>query len=156
MLIVGDNLNQLNLQCGITDGKDDFDNTCLKIRLGQNAKKFIPGKILQLTYGQELPSDCEQEIEIPREGLLIQKNTGILAYSEETIKMPLGYFGLVQTKGTLARMLVSLTFSDGKIDPGYDGKLTFEIYNASCYDVLIPKLEVVGNIYIFKTSTKII
>ena len=68
--------------------------------------------------------------------------------------MPQGYMGLLQTKGSLARLCVSLHFSDGQIDPGFRGKITFEIFNASDFKIRIRKFQAVGNLYVLKTTTK--
>ncbi|WP_428981187.1 dCTP deaminase domain-containing protein [Marinomonas rhodophyticola] len=40
--------------------------------------------------------------------------------------MPNNKFGLVQTKGSIARGFISVHMSDGQVDPGYKGKVTLE------------------------------
>ena len=62
---------------------------------------------------------------------------------------------LLQTKGSLARLFVSINSADGQIDPGYEGKITFEIYNASDFKINIKPGQAVGNLYLFKTSTAV-
>lgn len=68
--------------------------------------------------------------------------------------MPAGYFGLLQTKGSLARLFVSLTCTDGQVEPGYKGKITFEVCNHSLFNINIKPKQKVGQLFIFKTSTK--
>lgn len=55
----------------------------------------------------------------------------VLGCSEETLKMPLGTMGFIQTKGSIARGFIMAHPCDGQIDPGYSGKVTFEIINLS-------------------------
>jgi len=107
-----------------------------------------------LTYGEELPEACIRSFILDGEGLILQPKTAILASSAETVCMPQGYMGLLQTKGSLARLCVSLHFSDGQVDPGFKGRITFEIFNASDFQIRIRKFQAVGNLYILKTSTK--
>jgi dCTP deaminase len=55
----------------------------------------------------------------------------VLACSQEHIRMPNNLMGLIQTKGSLARGFLMVHMCDGQIDPGYEGKITFEIVNLS-------------------------
>lgn len=55
----------------------------------------------------------------------------LLACSLEQVRMPLDVMGFIQTKGSLARGFVMAHFCDGQIDPGFTGKITFELINLS-------------------------
>jgi deoxycytidine triphosphate deaminase len=66
--------------------------------------------------------------------------------------MPNGFFGLIQTKGTLARLFVSATCNDGQVEPGYKGKLTLELMNFSNYQVDLPIGCEVAQLFIFQCS----
>lgn len=68
--------------------------------------------------------------------------------------MPLGYFGLLQTKGSLARLLVTIHCCDSQIDPGFEGKITFEIINLSNYTIKILPGKFIGALYLIKTSSE--
>lgn len=154
MLIVGDNLKYLIEQMGIVENNDRYDMTSISLSLGSTIIKLIPtSKIDTLVYGHTIPEECIKKESILDDGLIIPPHSSLLACSNEIIKMPLGYFGLLQTKGSLARMLISLHFSDGQVDPGFKGAVTFEIMNASDFNIKIRKRELVGNLYIFKAST---
>lgn len=155
MVVIGDNLRQLISQYKIVDRPNCYDETCIQLSLGTKCIKLTPkepGSIL--TYGERIPADIIEEIELGDEGLLLQPKTAILASSAEQIEMPRGYMGLLQTKGSLARLCVSLHFYDGQIDSGYKGKITFELFNASDFTIRIRKLQAVGNLYILKATTK--
>jgi dCTP deaminase len=82
-----------------------------------------------LEYGKEIPQEMVIEETINDKGLLLKPKETVLACSKEIISMPTGYFGFIQTKGTLARFFITVHCCDAQVDPGYEGKLTFEICN---------------------------
>ena len=153
MLIVGENLEQLNNQYHIVDSTNCYDRTCLKLRLD---KKIITIEKTEevLVYGEEIPPSYIKEDIIKDEGIIIPPFSAILACSLETVNIPMGYYGFLQTKGTLARFFVSIHFCDGQIDSGYKGKVTFEIFNGSPNKIKIHKNQAVANLFIFNTSSK--
>lgn len=155
MIVVGENLHQLMVQHKMVDRDNCFDETCIQLTLGETYIKLTPTPACDmLTYGGDIPKECVQSIAIGEDGLILEPHSAVLACSAEKINMPLGYMGLLQTKGSLARLYVSLHFSDGQIDSGFSGKVTFELFNASLFKIRIRKLQAVGNLYVFKTTTK--
>lgn len=154
MIVVGKNLQQLMEQHNMVDRPDCYDETCIKMSLGSTCIRLKPSRgCNMLVYGEALPENCIERFELTDEGLLLGPKSAVLASSAETVCMPEGYMGLLQTKGSLARLCVSIHFSDGQIDPGFQGKVTFEMFNASDFCIRIRKFQVVGNLYVFKTST---
>lgn len=155
MIVIGENLSELMAQHTMVDRSNCFDETCIKLHLGDSYIQLCPTEnVNRLIYGEKIPDECFHKEPVPSEGLLIPSKTSVLACSAESVNMPLGYMGLLQTKGSLARLFVSLHFADGQIDPGFCGHVTFEIFNGSEFDIVIRRLQPVGNLYIFKTSTK--
>lgn len=153
MLIVGENLRGLIIQENICD-EQCFDDTCISLSLGSQVVRLTPSDNYSiLDYGDDIPNECIIRENISESGFILPPHKSIIASSYETVNIPVGYFGFLQTKGSLARMMVSLHFSDGQIDPGFVGKVTFEIMNASDFSIRIKKRYAVGNLYIFKTST---
>lgn len=154
MIVVGDNLRQLMKQYNIVDRANCFDETCIQLSLGDTYYELNPTAEKQtLFYGERIPEDYIKKFSIGENGLLIAPKSSVLACSAEKVFIPNGYMGLLQTKGSLARLFVSLHFSDGQIDSGFKGHITFELFNASSFNICIRKLQPVGNLYIFKTST---
>lgn len=155
MVIVGENLIQLMDQYKMVDRQNCFDETCIQLSLGNSYISLCPSSGNDiLTYGESIPEQYIIQNDINDDGIVLNPKTAVLAASAESIFMPQGYIGLLQTKGSLARLLVSLHFSDGQIDPGFKGKVTFEIFNASDFKIRLRKLQPVGNLYVLKTSTK--
>ncbi len=165
MIVIGENLEQLMKQYQMVYHEDDlrkgecdtscYDETCIRLSLGTSAIRLCPDGVNSiLTYGEEIPKSCIYQYKLGDEGLLIEPKTAVLAASAESIYMPRGYMGLLQTKGSLARLCVSIHFSDGQIDSGFRGPVTFEIFNASDFKIRIRKFQAIGNLYVFKATTK--
>jgi len=151
MLVVGDSLKKL-LETTDLAPLSSFDNTCVRLSLSDTIVRLLPlGKDRCITYGDPMPQNSYQ-YETIKKTLILQPKEALLASSTEEIKIPVGYFGLLQTKGSLARLMVSLHFSDGQVDPGFVGHITFEIFNASDNKIEIPINAAVGNLYILKTD----
>lgn len=155
MIVIGENLEQLMKQYKIVDRQNCYDETCIQLSLGNTYIQLCPSDANDiLTYGEPVPESCIKKFNLDDEGLILEPKTAVLASSAEKVYMPPGYMGLLQTKGSLARLCVSLHFSDGQIDPGFKGKVTFEIFNASDFRIRIRKFQAVGNLYILKATTK--
>lgn len=155
MIVIGENLAQLMKQHKMVDREMCYDETCIQLSLGETCIRLCPSNGNDiLTYGERVPDGYIKRYDLDADGLLIEPKAAVLASSAERVFMPQGYMGLLQTKGSLARLCVSLHFSDGQIDSGFKGKVTFEIFNASDFRIRIRKFQPVGNLYILKASTK--
>lgn len=155
MLVVGENLKQLIDQFNIVDDDKCFDNTSISLRLHRSiiTQKKDEQEDVVITYGDEIPEQLIERSEIPSEGVIIPPKSCILACSYEEVNIPEGYFGFLQTKGSLARLFVSLSCTDGQVDPGFKGNITFEICNLSNFSVRLKYRQKVGQLFVFKTST---
>lgn len=150
MMLIGDELKKFIVKNNVVPIKK-FDQTCIALSLGSKIIRLTPNeKHTFLEYGKEIPIDCIKVEDILSDGLTLMPHSAILAMSGEELYMPLGYFGLLQTKGSLARLMVSLHFFDGQVDPGFKGHITFEIYNASDFFIHIDCHKDIGNLYIFQ------
>lgn len=88
------------------------------------------------------------------ESLVLSPHECVLACSQDIYRMPLGYFGLIQTKGSLARMFVSATANDGQVEPGYVGRVTLELINHSPFSVALRPGAVVAQLFILRCSSE--
>lgn len=152
-MIVDSNLMSLIKKYSIID-ESCYDISCLKLTLDKKIKRYIIPENKVINYESTNMDEFTKPLNITKsKGYTLNPHECILACSSEVIKMPTFCFGLLQTKGSLARLFVFLNCADGQVDPGYNGKITFEIYNASNFKVKISPGQEVGNLYIFKTST---
>ena len=108
----------------------------------------------QRSYGHTIPQDWKKSEVIDQNGLLLSPGACVLACSRQRIRIPLGYFGLIQTEGSLARLFVGVQISDGQVEGGYQGKVTFELVNLANYSVILPVDSPISQLFIFKTSTR--
>jgi deoxycytidine triphosphate deaminase len=153
MIIVGANLQALIEQHGIISEARSFDDTSLSLSLDREIAYYEPDENAEIVYGNAIPEKWVKRARIPDEGLLLPPKTCVLGCSRERVTMPIGYFGMLQTKGSLARLFTMIDCSDGQIDPGYSGKITFEIVNLSDFRVRIPPNARVAQLFIYRTST---
>lgn len=54
---------------------------------------------------------------------------GKITMAKESIYIPEGYQGSIETKGNIARAGIQIHNGDGHIDPGFYGNITLEISN---------------------------
>jgi len=154
MIIVSDNLRELIRQHNIVN-ENCFDETSISLSLDNNVIFLKFPNNYEFIYGNPIPLEFIQEIFIEDgEYLELKPKSTVLACSNEVINIPLGYFGLLQTKGSLARLFVSIHCSDGQIEPGFSGKITFEIINFSDFCIKIRPKQIIGDLFLLKTSTK--
>lgn len=156
MIIVGDNLRALIRQHNIVeDDAFGFDETSICLRLDNNIIEIKPPDNSVFSFGNEIPNEWVQEKFIQNdEFLILPPQSTVLACSYETVNIPIGYFGFLQTKGSLARLFVTIHCCDSQIEPGFNGKITFEIVNFSKLTIKIKPKQKIGDLFIFKASTK--
>jgi deoxycytidine triphosphate deaminase len=156
MLIVGENLRSLMRQRGVVGQHNMhcFDENSITLSLDREIIRMVAPANTVLHYGQEIPKEYFESTTLHDSPLLIGANDAVLSCSSEEINFPMGYFGLLQTKGSLARMFVSVNCCDGQIEGGFVGKITFEIVNHSGYTVEIAPLQPVAQLFVFKTSSR--
>jgi len=135
------------------DAVQAAEDSCISLTLHSDVIKLRPTNSENtLLYGESIPDKYIEDLKVPIEGLTLAPKKTLLACSTEYVKMPRGYMGFVQTKGTLARFFVFVQCSDAQIDSGYCGRVTFEIYNASEFNIILRSGQPVGNMYVAKLS----
>jgi deoxycytidine triphosphate deaminase len=155
MLIVGSNLEHLVVQHGLVTAYDAYDVNSLSLTLDrQIIALHPPAETSELVYGQAIPQDWISYQQIGDSGLVLAAGDVILGCSREEIKMPLGYFGFIQTKGSLARLFVQVNCADGQLEAGFKGRVTFEICNLAPFSVRFFTKQRVAQLFVFRTSTK--
>lgn len=129
-----------------------YDQFSLTLTLDGNVKRFKED-IGTIIYGSEVDQDLMENISIPN-GYELKPGQAILACSSEIVRMPMGYIGFLQTKGSLARLFITIQCCDAQVESGYNGKVTFEICNMGPTTIkLLPGVPV-GQLYIFETTCK--
>lgn len=155
MFIVGENLRQLVNKHSIVDNLRDVEETCIELKLHHIVKRITPAKANRtLKYGERIPNAWIKDEDIKSKGLCIKPYEALLACSSQIVFIPQGYMGMIQTKGSLARLFVFIHFSDSQVDSGYRGRITFEMFNAATFNVLLHEGQKVANLYILPVSDK--
>ena len=152
MIIVGDNLRGLIEQHNICN-EQSFDEFSITLTLGNNVFRATSGDTSSVTYDQQDVAMHFQEDSVAPSGLMLAPRDAVLACSAEKITMPLGYMGLVQTKGTLARLFTTAFAADSQVEPGYSGRITLELVNHAPFTVILPPGSSVAQLFILRCST---
>lgn len=154
MVIIEKNLECLAAQHSICD-RTLIDDFSLKIQLGRYYYGIDKEKHEQkIVYGSHpAPASLfSQKTEITQ-NLVLPPGEQIITCSKHKYSIPLDYFGLVQTKGTLARLFVQATCNDGQIEPGFNGFITLELINMSPWTIEIPVGSDIAQLYLMKCSS---
>lgn len=130
---------------------NSFDTFSITLHLNRVIRRYNFPEGQVITYGDKIDESNTVEDVISSEYILRPGQT-ILACSQERIKIPKGYLGLLQTKGSLARLFVTVHCCDAQIEPGFDGRVTFEICNMGQLCVKLLPESPVAQIFILKTS----
>lgn len=155
MIITKKNLQKLvshkNVQNRIRDVVVDTTSIC--IHLDNQFTSYDPYDGEPFTPPKTMPTTTRtvpdgKHIVIPPGGKL-------LACSEEEVKMPLDKFGLVQTKGSIARGFLFAHICDGQIDPGYRGKITLELLNSSDFYYKLEPGMPIASLFFMQTDEEI-
>jgi deoxycytidine triphosphate deaminase len=156
MLIIDQNLKSLVKQLKICDDFSLIDHNCLHLKLHFKHYRLIADGSKTIKYGYPIEKIEEYFKEESTECAFISLKPGeqVLACSFDKYHLPDNVFGLVQTKGSLARLFVQITCNDGQVDPGFKGHITFEIVNLSPMTIEIPVYSKIGQLYLFNTSMK--
>lgn len=153
MIIIEKNLEQLSEQYNVCE-KHLVDDFSLKIQLGSHYYKPTSEKNKKITYGSHPnPEKLFSEKLAIEQNLSISPGDQVITCSKHIYTMPLDHFGLVQTKGTLARLFVQATCNDGQVEPGFSGFITLEIVNLSPWTIEIPAGSDIAQLYLIKCSS---
>ena len=154
MIVIDKNLEHLVAQYSVCE-KTLFDEFSLKIQLGHTYYEPKPLPVSEsIVYGSHpSPSTVFSEQKEIQQNLVLKPGEQVITCSKHRYKIPLDYFGLVQTKGTLARLFVQVTCNDGQVEPGFDGYITLEIINMSPWTIEIPAVSDIAQLYLMKCSS---
>lgn len=151
MIVVGNNLKELALSYEMC-AEADISEHSINVSLGRTVR--IPKEHSGVVkYGKHSVEKLYETIILEKGELILEKGQRALACSNTEIRMPPGYLGLLQTKGTLARFFVSIHSSSSQIEPGFNGVLTLEMFNNAPFDISIDVGAPVAKIYIIRCST---
>ncbi|HEF8786617.1 TPA: dCTP deaminase [Providencia alcalifaciens] len=156
MMLIDDNLKYIAKDNEICEREDLIEDFCIQVRLSTEIYYKLKKTDLKITYGtnSDSISDGYEKLLGSETPMILQPMDRVLACSQEKYKIPRNTFGLIQTKGSLARLFVQVTCCDGQIEPGFEGKITLEIVNLSPFTIELPALSKVAQLYLFQCSMK--
>ena len=121
-----------------------MDEFSLSVRLGQ--RFYRPQRVeVPIAYGRVASVEAHYESVCAAE-MTLAPQEAVLASSRDPYAMPLGYLGLLHTKGTLARLFVCVQCADPQVEPGFKGQLTMELVNHAPFPVTLCAGAIVGQL----------
>lgn len=121
----------------IINGKErnQIGTTSIDVRLGTSFQVFSPhqsGIIDFITQeGESFFKESSKRIDLDFLGYItIAPGQFMLGHSMEYIKLPNNICGSLEGRSSFARLGLEIHMTAGFIDPGFEGVITFEIYNA--------------------------
>jgi dCTP deaminase len=137
--------------------KNQLGSTSLDIRLGTTFERYLPNQsgILDFAKDESIKNinRSAQRINLDfLDSTTINPGQFILGHSMEYIKLPDYISADLEGRSSFARLGIEIHMTAGFIDPGFEGVLTFEIFNAGPSPVrLYPGLRV-GQLRFTRTS----
>lgn len=115
--------------------RNQLGTTSVDVRLGTSFQVFSPhqsGIIDFITQeGDAFFSESSKRIDLDfMESITIAPGQFMLGHSMEYIKLPNNICGNLEGRSSFARLGLEIHMTAGFIDPGFEGVITFEIYNA--------------------------
>lgn len=71
------------------------------------------------------------------ESVTLEPHGFCLAATVESVRLPLGLLARVEGKSSLGRLGLNVHVTAGFIDPGFDGRITLELYNCAPYQIIL-------------------
>lgn len=115
--------------------RDQRGSTSIDIRLGTTFELYSPNQfgILDFTENESIKKIAKSaqkiNLDFP-EPIAINPGQFILGHSMEYIKLPDTIVADLEGRSSFARLGIEIHMTAGFIDPGFEGVLTFEIFNA--------------------------
>lgn len=90
--------------------------------------------------------------EINADSITIPANSFLLATTKEYIKLPADLTAFVEGRSSIGRMGLFIQ-NAGWVDPGFEGKITLELYNANSLPIKLQAGRRIGQFVICKMTT---
>lgn len=115
--------------------REQIGTTSIDVRLGTSFQVFYPDQYGIIDFANPANTysfrKSSKRIDLDfLEGITIAPGQFILAHSMEYIQLPNYICGNLEGRSSFARLGLEIHMTAGFIDPGFEGVITFEIYNA--------------------------
>ena len=133
--------NQLKI-IPLIDINEQLGSTSLDIRLGTNFEVYFPNQfgILDFTdpsINQNIKYNSKKINLDFLKSIPINPGQFMLGHSLEYIKLPNYISADLEGRSSFARLGIEIHMTAGFIDPGFEGVLTFEIFNAGTHPIML-------------------
>ena len=99
------------------------------MKLGNSFLKIDENQMEVMTLQDEL-----KYVKLNNDEIIIPPNSFLLATTHEYIKLPNNITAFVEGRSSIGRMGLFIQ-NAGWVDPGFEGKITLELFNANCVPI---------------------
>ena len=117
-----------------------------------NEEEQLQPNSLDIRLGKELYISSEDSVINSEDSFTFKPNEFYLGHSVETIHLPDYLCAQLTGRSTVGRMGLLVHATAGWIDSGFNGELTFELYNLSQSEVEVPVGERIAQLIFFETE----
>ena len=113
--------------------RSQIGTTSIDVRLGTSFQVFSPNQsgIIDFTIQNDNTKESSKRIDLDfMESITIAPRQFMLGHSMEYVKLPNNICGNLEGRSSFARLGLEIHMTAGFIDPGFEGVITLEIYNA--------------------------
>lgn len=105
------------------------------LHLGRSILAYVGGRNLEI--GEPVPSRDLFEEEIPVDGYALSPGEFLLASTLETVRVGTALVMRVEGKSSIGRLGLLVHATAGFIDPGFEGRITLELFNANSVPIIL-------------------
>jgi dCTP deaminase len=109
--------------------EEQIQPASIDLRLGTHFLKIDENTIESMALDKEI-----RYVEIESDEIVIPPNSFLLATTMEYIKLPDNVTAFVEGRSSIGRMGLFIQ-NAGWVDPGFEGEITLELYNANCLPI---------------------
>lgn len=119
------------------------------LRLGNNFKRPVPSSVKGYNSFND---EIEYENISTEDGVIIRPHSFLLGTSVEYIKLPNDLTAFVEGRSSIGRMGLFIQ-NAGWVDPGFEGEITFELFNASDVPIMLTSGNRIAQLVFVKMSS---
>jgi dCTP deaminase len=144
-----------------------YDEASLTLHMGTHVQ--VPKKLLQVAFDLGLHGDFKSTIDaaldsvpIPPSGWVLHPNEFVLSTVHETIGFPLlvggkdALMGRIEGRSRYARLGLLVHATAPTIQPGWTGKLTFELKNLGYFPIILRPESPIGQLIVERVDGEVV
>ena len=139
-----------------TDLSSRIKQVSIDMPIGRNFTEFLPppGYIHSVKITEDIWNAPGIWRQLEQSEYLLEPRKFVLAQTQERVKLPNNLSGLIEGRSSFARLGISVHITAPKIDPGFNGTITLEMYNHGELSIVLRAgIDAPAQLILFKVSS---